>query len=154
MDIDNIRYNSKSDFTDGLLFINGEFQIHTLEDEFRNVKVYGETRIIKGRYKVELRTVGGFNQKYLKRYGSDFHKGMLHVVNVPNFKYVLIHIGNDDDDTAACLLTGMTNSADDAGFIGGSRAAYEKIYPIIRDAILSGEEVYINYYDSVYESIL
>ena len=73
------------------------------------------------------------------------------VKDVPGFEYVLIHIGNDDDDTAGCILVGMSNSADDAGFIGGSVLAYKKIYPIISDAILSGEEVYINIYDSVYD---
>ncbi len=152
MDIDIVRYNSQDDFTDGMLFINGEFQVHTLEDEFRTNKVFGETRIPKGRYKVELRTEGGFHERYLNKYGKDFHKGMLHVVDVPNFKYILIHVGNDDDDTAGCLLVGMTNSADDAPFIGGSVQAYKKIYPLVRDAILKGEEVWVNYYDSIYEA--
>ena len=72
---------------------------------------------------------------------------MLWVKDVPNFEYILIHVGNDDGDTAGCLLTGMTNNADDKGFIGGSTDAYKKIYPAIRDAVLSGEEVFINYKD-------
>lgn len=150
MEIDIVRYNSKEDHTDGLFFINGLFMCHTLEDEFRTEKVFGETRIPEGRYEVKLRSVGGFNDRYLKKFGSDFHKGMLHVVDVPNFKYVLIHIGNDDDDTAGCLLTGMSNNADADGFIGGSLIAYKKIYPQIRDAVMIGESVYINYYDSVF----
>ena len=150
MEIDIIRYNSKGDHTDGLFFINGLFQCHTLEDEFRTEKVFGKTRIPEGRYKVELRNVGGFNKRYLKKFGSDFHKGMLHVVDVPNFKYVLIHIGNDDDDTAGCLLTGMSNNADANGFIGGSSIAYKKIYPQVRDAVMLRETVFINYYDSIY----
>tara|TARA_R110000851_G_scaffold213864_1_gene366478 strand:- start:1589 stop:2044 length:456 start_codon:yes stop_codon:yes gene_type:complete len=147
MEIDVIRFNSKEDFTDGLMYINGEFQVYTLEDEQRSVKVFGETRIPNGRYKVKLRNIGGFDSKYLKRYGSDFHKGMLWVKDVPNFEYILIHVGNDDGDTAGCLLTGMTNNADEKGFIGGSTDAYKKIYPPIRDAILKGEEVFINYKD-------
>tara|TARA_R110000744_G_C19017396_1_gene523764 strand:- start:59 stop:517 length:459 start_codon:yes stop_codon:yes gene_type:complete len=149
MDIDVIRYNGKEDFSDGLFLINGEFQVHTLEDEFRTKKKYGETRVSAGRFKVELRTVGGFHQRYLNKFGADFHKGMLWIKDVPEFEYVLIHIGNDDDDTAGCILVGMTNSADDAGFIGGSTEAYKKIYPIIRDAILRGEDVYINIYDNL-----
>tara|TARA_R110002153_G_scaffold5922_1_gene27345 strand:+ start:246 stop:701 length:456 start_codon:yes stop_codon:yes gene_type:complete len=147
MEIDVIRFNSKEDFTDGLMYINGEFQVYTLEDEQRSVKVFGETRIPNGRYKVKLRNIGGFDSKYLKRYGADFHKGMLWVKDVPNFEYILIHVGNDDGDTAGCLLTGMTNNADEKGFIGGSTDAYKKIYPPIRDAILKGEEVFINYKD-------
>jgi hypothetical protein len=147
MEIDVIRFNSKEDFTDGLMYINGVFQVYTLEDEKRSVKVFGETRIPNGRYNIGLRTVGGFDKRYSSKYGADFHKGMLWVKDVPNFEYILIHVGNDDGDTAGCLLTGMTNNADEKGFIGGSTDAYKKIYPPIRDAVLSGEEVFINYKD-------
>lgn len=145
MELTVIRYNNASDYTDGLFFIDGKFYTHTLEDEKRTIKVYAETRIPEGRYQVKLRAEGGFHQRYLARYGSDWHKGMLHVTNVPNFEYILIHVGNTDDDTAGCLLVAMQNNADDKGFVGGSRTAYQKIYPVIRDALLNGDEVYITY---------
>lgn len=150
MEIDIVRYNDQEDFTDGIFLINGKFQVHTLEDEGRNKKLYGETRVWCGRYRVGLRTVGGIHEKYLRKFGQEYHKGMLWIKDVPEFEYVLIHIGNDDDDTDACLLVGMSNNADKKGFIGDSTTAYRKIYPKIRDAILSGEEVFINFYDSVY----
>ena len=145
MDIDVIRYNSQSDFTDGLLFIDGEFQVHTLEDENRTLKVFGKTCIPRGRYKIELRLEGGFHNRYLKKYGPDFHRGMLWIKDVPDFEYILIHTGNDDEDTAGCLLVGMSNNADDKGFISFSGQAYKKIYPKISKALLKGEEVWINY---------
>jgi hypothetical protein len=145
MEIDTIRYNSKSDFTDGLFFINGEFQVHTLEPEYREVKIAGKKRIPNGRYPIGFRTEGGFHNDYLKKFGQDFHKGMLEIKDIPDFNWVLIHIGNKRKDTLACLLTGMSNNADDVGFIGSSTEAYKKIYPQIRDALLSGEEVFINY---------
>ena len=144
MEVEVVRYNSRSDFTDGLLFINCDFECHTLEDEYRAKKVYGETRIPNGRYKVELRTEGGFHQRYLKRFGSGFHKGMLWIKGVPNFKNVLIHIGNDTEDTAACLLVGSTADKE-RGFTGRSSSAYKELYPKIAEAILRGEEVYITY---------
>jgi hypothetical protein len=147
MEIDTIRYNSKSDFTDGLFFINGEFQIHTLEPEYREIKISGKKRVPNGRYKIGFRKEGGFHNRYLKKFGADFHKGMLEIKDIPDFNWVLIHIGNKRKDTLACLLTGMSNNADDIGFIGGSTNAYKKIYPQIRDALLSGEEVFINYKD-------
>ena len=147
MNIDVIRYNSKPNFTDGLFFINGEFQIHTLEPEFREVKIAGKKRVPNGRYPVKFRTEGGFHNRYLKKFGADFHKGMLEIKDIPDFKWVLIHIGNKREDTLACLLTGMSNNADEKGFIGGSTEAYKKIYPPIRDALLRGEEVFINYKD-------
>ena len=144
MELEVLRYNSESDYTDGLFFIDCDFRAYTLEDEFRTKKVYGETRIADGRYPVTLRTEGGFHNKYLKKYGSDFHKGMLWVRDVPEFEYILIHIGNDDDDTAGCLLVGSTADKD-RGFIGASGNAYKDIYPEIADAILRGEEVFITY---------
>ena len=144
MDILVDRYSSKSDYTDGLLFIDCEFECYTLEDEYRAVKEKGETRIPDGRYKVELRTVGGFHNRYLKKYGGDFHKGMLWVKDVPNFEYILIHIGNDDNDTAGCLLVGTTADKD-KGFIGASGNAYKDMYPKVSNAILNGEDVYITY---------
>lgn len=145
MELEVLRYNQEKDFTDGIFKIDGKFQCFTIEDEVRTQKVYGETAIPLGRYKVEFRTEGGFNQRYLNKYGSEFHKGMLWIKDVPNFEYILIHIGNDDDDTAGCLLVGMSQNADKQGFLGSSGVAYKNIYPIVRDAILRGEEVCITY---------
>jgi hypothetical protein len=144
MDLKVFRYNSRPTHTDGLLFINKKFECYTLEDEFREVKVKGETRIPDGTYKVELRTEGGFHQKYLKKYGADFHKGMLWVKNVPGFEYILIHVGNDDSDTAGCLLVGSTSDKDKS-FIGASGNAYKSLYPKVLKALLQNEEVTITY---------
>ena len=125
------------------------FLCYTLEDEAREVKVKGETRVPAGTYKIELRTEGGFNNKYTKKYG-DFHKGMLHVTNVPNFEFILIHTGNDDSHTAGCLLVGDSqenNVIIKDGFIGKSVNAYKRIYPDISKAIVNGEDVTIEYID-------
>jgi len=144
MELKVLRYNSQEDYTDGLLFIDDSFECYTIEDEGRTVKVYGETRIPDGRYKIQLRNEGGFHKKYLEKFGVDLHKGMLWVKDVPNFEHILIHIGNSDNDTAGCLLVGSTANKD-KGFIGGSTAAYKSMYVKVRDAILRGEEVTINY---------
>lgn len=151
MIVDLKRYNSQADYTDGMFFVNGEFICYSVEDEFRTKKVYAETRIPNGTYKIGLRTAGKFHESYLKKFGADFHKGMLCVYNKPDwklenmgmsFQYILIHIGNDDDDTAGCLLPGMVAYAD-RNYIEQSTVAYKKLYPIIRDALLKGEEVEI-----------
>lgn len=136
------RYNSEEDYTDGLLFIDCEFECYTLEDEGRSVKVWGETRIPDGTYKIELRTEGGFHKRYTKKFS--LHKGMLWIKDVPNFEYVLIHIGNDDDDTAGCLLVGTTADKD-KGFIGASANAYKGLYPKVLSAIEDGQEVNITF---------
>ena len=64
-----------------------------------------ENRIPAGIYDVRLRKIGGFDGRYKKKFAG-FHRGMLHIQDVPNFKYVLIHIGNTDKNTAGCLLVG------------------------------------------------
>ena len=146
-----LRFSSQKESTLGLFFdvTNGrKFLCFTLEDEFRTVKVYGKTRIPAGKYKVGLRKEGGFHNKYSKKFPS-FHIGMLQILDVPDFEYVLIHIGNDDDDTAACLLTGdqATQNITKDGFVGNSTGAYKRIYPKIANAIEAGEEVEIEYID-------
>ena len=79
-----------------------------LEDEYRDGKVMGETCIPEGTYDVKPRTEGGFHNRYTAKYG-DFHKGMLHVQDVPNFEFILIHTGNTDEHTAGRLLLGETS---------------------------------------------
>jgi len=148
MKLEVLRFNSSDDFTTGLLFDVTDnvrsFLCYTLEDEARTVKQWGETRIPSGKYKLSLRSEGGFHTRYLSKFGAEFHKGMIYVNEVPNFEYILWHIGNDDDDTAGCLLVGKTSQDN---FIGNSTTAYKEIYPPIRDAILSGEDVTVTYID-------
>lgn len=145
MNITLSRISSNHESTLGFLSIDGQFLCFTLEDEKRNVKVRGETAIPTGTYRITLRDFGGKHQKYLAHYGSQFHKGMLWLRDVPNFQYILIHVGNDDDDTEGCILLGenaIGNKVRD-GFVESSRSAYERVYPIIRDALLAEEEVSI-----------
>jgi hypothetical protein len=143
-----LRYSGGKETTLGLLFINGDFACYTLEDERRTVKMYGETAIPAGEYKVTLRTVGGKHQKYRGRFPY-MHEGMLWVRDVPGFEYILIHVGNTDDDTEGCLLVGNSavENVDGEGSIGSSVAAYKRIYPPIAAAIIQGEEVTIRYID-------
>ena len=152
MKLEVIRFSSQNDSTLGLLFdvTNGrKFLCFTLEDEARDTKIMSETRIPEGIYELKLRTHGGFHDRYTKKYGSKFHKGMIHVQNVPNFRYILWHTGNTDEHTAGCLLLGYTSqqNINKEGFIGGSVTAYKRVYPIIAKAILSGSKVRVKYID-------
>ncbi len=153
MKLEVLRFSSGRDSTSGALFSVVEgvrtFLCYTLEDEYRDNKVYSETRIPAGIYEIRFRTVGGFHAKYSKRF-QDIHKGMLHIVDVPGFDYVLVHCGNTDEHTAGCLLVGDTqnnNMVEEDGFIGRSTAAYKRIYPKIAKALEQGEEVTITYID-------
>jgi len=153
MELEVLRFSSQKDSTNGLLFDKTggkrEFLCYTLEDEHRDEKVMGETRVPSGTYKITLRKTGGFHGRYSKKYG-EMHKGMLWVRDVPNFEYILIHTGNTDEHTAGCLIVGdsqQANFGDSNGFVGSSVNAYKRIYPKIAKALEEGEEVTITYID-------
>ena len=143
------RISSEADSTSGILMINDKFECYTLEDEQRQVKVMHETAIPLGIYEIQLRTVGGFHSKYIKRFG-DMHKGMLELQDVPNFQYILIHCGNTDEHTSGCILVGDSqenNIVKKDGFIGSSTQAYKRIYPKIASALINNEKVTIEIVD-------
>lgn len=134
-------------FTAGKLFWQNQFECYTLENPVRLKKIYGETAIPEGTYKIELYTKGkvheNYKQYYDKKYGKNWHKGVVLLRNVPEYLGVLIHVGNTLKDTDGCLLIG-SKIDDEHGIIYNSRAAYENLYPKIRDDLLKGKEVNIN----------
>ncbi len=152
MELEVLRFSSQADSTSGALFdvVNGKrnFLCYTLEDEQRDVKVWGETRIPAGRYKLSLRKEGGFHSRYQAKYG-DMHKGMIHVNDVPGFEFILWHTGNTDEHTAGCLIIGdsqESNLVKKDGFVGSSVVAYKKVYPYVAAAI-ENEDTYVTYID-------
>tara|TARA_R110002074_G_scaffold160473_1_gene317982 strand:- start:10982 stop:11452 length:471 start_codon:yes stop_codon:yes gene_type:complete len=145
MRLEVIRFSSQESSTRGLLFdvTNGrKFLCYTLEDEYREEKVMHKTRIPPGTYKLRLRTSGGFHGRYKDRFAA-IHKGMIEIMDVPNFTHILVHCGNTDEDTSGCLLLG---SSQRSGFVGRSTAAYKNVYPLIAEAIAGGAEIkYIDF---------
>lgn len=125
-----LRYSGTKDDTLGLLFIDQVFQHYIIEDEFREVKVKGDTRIAAGIYELGLRKTGGFHNRYARKF-PEMHKGMIELLNVPKFKYILYHIMNSDKDTAGCIGGGdrANNNQLGKGFVGDSRNAYKRTYP-------------------------
>lgn len=153
MKLEVLRVSSQEDSTSGILFkvVDGkrEFICYTLEDQAQDRKVRHETRIPKGTYEIKLRNVGGFHERYTNRYGA-MHKGCLHIIDVPNFKYILIHTGNTDDHTSGCLIVGETqysNRVKKDGFVGSSTKAYKDFYPMVSEVLEKGEGVTITYID-------
>jgi hypothetical protein len=141
------RYDHGLEDTIGNLYINGVLQCKTLEDQYRAVKVKGDTRIPEGTYEIKLRREGTHHLKYLQdaRFKA-MHRGMLHVQGVPNFQYILIHVGNTDKDTEGCILVGNIVVAGDRPprrKLLNSTAAYQRIYPLIATTLEAGEKVNI-----------
>ena len=133
------RYYHNDNMTQGIMPLEGENPVYTLEDEPREVKVMNETRIPFGRYEIKLRNEGGMNERYSKKFG--YHKGMLHLQNVDNFEWVYIHIGNYEDQTSGCILVG--ESANSCGTISQSTSAYYRVYMACMKAFENGSKVYI-----------
>jgi hypothetical protein len=141
------RFTSDADTTISTLSVDNRFICFGLEDGHRDIKVINETRIPAGTYAVNIRTVGGLHNRYKKRF-SDNHKGMLHILDVPGFEYILIHCGNDNDDTGGCLLVGEgANTRKGNMSITSSVRAYKKLYPKVINAAIMGR-LYITFKDN------
>lgn len=108
--------------TIGELYINGKFFCHTLEDcdrdknrngKLEEGKIYGETAIPSGYYKVILNM------------SNRFKRILPLLIDVPEYEGVRIHNGNTKKDTLGCILVGeYTQQAD---FISNSMKTCQKL---------------------------
>ena len=94
-----VRQKRTATYTLGELFVDGKHFGYTCEDTDRHletggVKVYGETCIPSGKYKVRVTT------------SARFHKELPILENVPSYDGVRIHGGNTAADTLGCILLG------------------------------------------------
>ena len=134
----------------GKLYVNGKYLCDTLEDTDRNLyqgmgeewirenKVYGETAIPFGRYRITMKVQ---SQKYSKRKQYDKIKGFLpRLLEVPGYQGVLIHIGNYPKDTDGCVLVGYNTKK---GAVMNSTQAFWKLYDILKAADDRKEEIWI-----------
>ena len=80
----------------GDLTVNGAFFCNTIEDVVRapGVKVYGETAIPFGKYKVVM------------RYSPKYKKVLPLLLDVPMFEGIRIHSGNTQLDSFGCIIVG------------------------------------------------
>lgn len=137
-----IREQSEDTFTPGTLYIDGKFFCSTLEDldrnltqdmpleEIRKRKVYGETAIPKGTYRVALDVVSPKFSKY--PFYMEVCKGKLpRLMDVPGYEGVLIHVADGpkkDKLLEGCI--GIGERQVDGSLLNGKkvfRELYEKI---------------------------
>lgn len=78
----------------GNLYCNGKFFCYTLEDKVRpdGVKVYGETAIPAGVYRIAI------------TFSNRFKRPMIQIINVPMFEGIRIHPGVSEKNTHGCVL--------------------------------------------------
>ena len=117
------RHYAVADATLGSLLLDGDFQCFTLEDVVRKTKVYGETAIPAGRYKVEMTKSERFSDAY-EKLGRG--RKVPEVLNVPNYTGVRIHVGNSAKDTEGCILVGSWALGGGA-WISKSEVAYKAL---------------------------
>ena len=99
------RKDKTDSYTLGNLYAGDQFICQILEDPIRDVKVPGDTAIPAGTYVIDMtfHTAKFADRAWATRYG----RIVPHLLDVPNFTGILIHPGNDVEDTDGCLLPGM-----------------------------------------------
>ena len=124
-------------------------QCFIIEDEPRDVKVDGETRIPSGTYEIKQRKVlSGLTKRYRQKY--DWFTWHLELQDVPNFTYCYFHVGNFESNSDGCLLCNY-NVVGRKEFHGGnSTQAFKDFYEEVTLLLESGEKVFIEIRDEDY----
>lgn len=122
------RYKKGDKFTIGQMFIDHAYIADTLERTDRGLtdtmsinditknKVYGQTAIPEGTYKVIL------------SYSQRFKQILPELLDVKGFSGVRIHTGNTANDTIGCILVGRYIGG---GYLTDSRMAFANIKNIL-----------------------
>lgn len=134
------RKYKKEKYTIGNMYVDGKYFSNTLEDtdrglkqtmsdeEIRKIKIYGETAIPTGRYKIT------------RTQSAKFGKKMILINNVPGFTGIRIHAGNFTKDTYGCPLVGENKIK---GQLVNPRYYSNLLDNIVAKALESNEEVWI-----------
>jgi hypothetical protein len=146
------RYDFQEKRTIGELTVPGLGTFYTAEDKVRDVKVWGETAIWKGRYKLGIRKEGGMFKRWKEhawvkaweKKGGIF-LGFIWILDVKDFTFVYFHAGNDEDDTDGCVLVGKDILKTAVGIVGVSRSreAMMELYDYLTPKIEAGEDWFI-----------
>lgn len=131
------RINLNPSYTEGELYVDGQYLCKTLEDTNRDLnkngifdgtekKVYGETCIPYGTYAMAI------------SYSPKFKRVLPEVLNVEGFTGIRIHRGNKISDTLGCILPGEKVSN---GVLSNSTPYEIKIIELMQQAINKKETV-------------
>ena len=133
------RLNLTPNYTEGELYVNGVYFCKTLEDTNRDLnkngqfdnnekKVYGETCIPYGKYKVIL------------SYSPKFKRELPEILEVPDFQGIRMHRGNKISDTLGCVLCGEKVKN---GYLSNSTPYEIKLVELFKQAKSRNEESFI-----------
>jgi hypothetical protein len=110
-------------YTIGKLYVNGQYFCDTLEDTVRDLgvngegKIFGETAIPYGDYKIDL------------TFSNRFNRILPLLLEVPFFTGIRIHPGNKAVDTHGCLLVGKNTIK---GQITNSRETFDELFDLMQ----------------------
>lgn len=128
-----------------ILGFDGKHICHTIEDGYKKVKVYGETCIPEGRYRLYLRNDGRLHTKY-KSLHPDIHRGMIFLDKVPQFEGIAVHRGISPKDSLGCPCLGRRPQIVEGEFVlgsGTSAEAYVSWYEHAIEPLLDKVPVYL-----------
>lgn len=132
------RIAKKDTYTIGKLYVDGKYVADTLEDkdrglssdmsleEIKKIKVYGETAIPTGTYKIDMNTV---SPKFKNRSWAKPWEGKIpRLINVPGYEGVLIHVANRASELLGCVAVGENKVK---GQVINSTATFSKLMAIL-----------------------
>ncbi len=143
MRLTNKRLISDSESTLGLLLVDNKKFGFVIEDEYREKKVKGETRIAPGIYRVQFRKeLTPLTKKYRAKFPWFFWH--LELQNIPDFTAIYIHIGNFESNTQGCQIIGNKAGFDSRNHFRNfeSTDCYKRLYLLVTDALTRGEKVW------------
>ena len=132
------RLQKATTYTHGKLSVDGTYCCETIEDccrglssnmseeEIKSKKIYGQTAIPTGIYKIDMNTVSPKfkDRSWAKPYGGKLPR----LLNVPGYEGILIHVGNTVEDTSGCILVGTEYSD---GFLRNSATAFTSLMSVL-----------------------
>lgn len=134
MEIKVKRIAKKATYTIGRLYVNGKYVSDTIEDKDRGLtddmpleliktkKVYGETAIPTGTYKLDMNTVSPKfkDRSWAKPYGGKVPR----LLNVKGFDGILVHPLNKASESWGCVGVGKNTIV---GMVTDSTNTFKKL---------------------------
>ncbi len=119
------------DRTLGGLYTNDHWGYWVLEDTDRHletggIKIPKLTAIPRGKYKVTI------------SWSNRFRRLMPHILDIPQFTGVRIHIGNYPGDTDGCPIIGMERDIQ-TNDLHKSKLAFDDFFPKLEKWLIEGE---------------
>lgn len=130
------RKYKKDTYTISNVYINGKWFCNAIEDKDRNLddampladirqrKIYGETAIPRGTYKVDMDTISPTFAKKNAAYTRPYGHKMPRLKNVKGFEGILIHSGNTAKDSFGCIIVGENKAK---GKVINSQATWKRL---------------------------